>query len=132
MLTQCGDHRVEQADLRARGRGVKRAVEPELGIDSVLGTEVANPPNRSFGRFHQPDCFGLAKQTPQCEEFRRPRQQAATVAAACARAAQIALDDHDVEIGFLLLRLDGGPQTGETTTDDADIGCRRALQCGRQ
>ncbi len=124
------EHRRERADLRTRRRGVQRAVEPQLGIDGVRAAEIGDVLHGRFGGLHEPDRLGFAEQPPQRQELRGPREQAAAVAAARAGAAQVGLDDRDVERGVLLLRLDRGPEPGEAAADDAHVGLRRTLQRG--
>lgn len=124
------EYRRERADLRARRRGVQRAVEPQLGIDAVRAAEIGDVLHGCFGGLHEPDRLGFPEQAPQRQEFRGPREQAAAVAAARAGAAQVGFDDRDVERRVLLLRLDRGPEPGEAAADDADVGLRRTLQRG--
>ncbi len=123
-------HGVERADLGLRGCGVERAVLPQLGVDALRAAEVGDVLHRIFRGPDEADGLGFAEQPAQREELGRPRQQAAAVAPARTGAAEIALDDGDVERRVALLRLDGGPQPGEAATDDADVGALCALQRG--
>ena len=121
-------HGLHGADLRRRGGGVERAVAPELGVYAVLAHEVADGIDGGLAGAHQAKRLGLAEQAPEREELGRPGEQAAAVAPAGARAAQVALQDDDVELRVALLGLYRRPQAGEAAADDADVGPLRALQ----
>ena len=63
--------------------------------------------------------------------FAHQRKHEAAVAAARAAAADVALDEHDVERRVVLLEPQRGPQARVAAADDADVGLLVALEARR-
>jgi hypothetical protein len=67
-------------------------------------------------------------QLAQREELRPPGQRETPVAPAGAGAADIGLDDGDARARVPGPQLEGGPQSGEAASDDADVRVLRSDQ----
>src|SRR5207249_2462167 len=63
-------------------------------------------------------------------ELRPPAEDEAAVAAARAAAADVGLDDRDVQRRIVLLQAERGPETGIAAAHDADVGALLALEPG--
>ena len=118
--------------MRGGGGGVERAVAAELAGNAMRAHEVANVVHGGLAGTHQAQRLGLAEQSFEGQKLGRPGQQAAAVAPAGAGAAQVALQDDDVQLRLALFGLYRRPQAGEAAADDANIGGLLALQGGGQ
>src|SRR5207245_1780989 len=74
--------------------------------------------------------FGAAELLER-SELRPPREHEAAVAPAGAAAADVRLDDDDVDRRFALLQSQRRPESRVSTPGDADIGSNVSLECRR-
>jgi hypothetical protein len=65
---------------------------------------------------------------PERLELRPQREDEPAVAAARAAAADVAFDERDVQRRLAVLERERGPEAGEPTADDADVGAGVAVQ----
>src|SRR6185312_13144368 len=98
-----------------------------VGVDPVRLAERADLLHGLVARPGEPDALLLAEHLDQRLELRPPREHEPAVAAAGAAAADVRLDDDDVEVGLALLQVEGRPQAGVAAADDDDVGPLRAL-----
>jgi hypothetical protein len=114
--------------LRAAARSPQPAVVAKVGIDAVLCAELAD---RAHGVLGFPDqAHGLlaAAQRQQDRHLRRPGHAKAAVSPRRTPAADVALDDGNVDRGLQLLDPERGPQAREPAAHDQHVGRKIARQ----
>src|SRR5205085_2587439 len=79
----------------------------------------------------QPDRLLASDHLLQRPELRPPAEDEAAVAAARAAAADVGLDQRDVDRRVELLQAERRPEAGEAAADDADVGALVALEAWR-
>src|SRR5438876_12175477 len=89
------------AELRLARRGPQPPVPPVMRLDPVLGTKGADAVDGLGRGARKADSLVAAADLLQRSELRPPGEDEATVAAARARAADVGLDEHDVERGVV-------------------------------
>src|SRR5512147_1740527 len=104
------------------------AIAPELGVDAMLLAEGLDIAGGIAEGVAEANGVRRAAEGLQRLELRPLCQHHAGVPAARPAAADIGLDDGDVQIRLAALQVQRRPQSGKAAADDADIRLLIALQ----
>ena len=99
-----------------------------MRVDPLIGAEAADLADGIGGGAGEADRLVRGAELAERAELGPPAQDEAAVAAACAAAAFVLLDDRDIDGGVALLQANCRPQPAEAATDDADVGAILALE----
>jgi hypothetical protein len=117
-----------RAELGAVRRGPQPAVSSEVGIDAMLVAERADLADRGGRRAREPQRVHRAADPLEADEVVPDAHREAAVATARAGAADLGLDEDDLERGLAPLERQRRPQPGEAAADDAHVGAKVALE----
>src|SRR6266536_6417723 len=117
-----------RSQLRGPGRRPEPALAPIVRVDPVFRAEGAALVHCELARAREPN--GLLRPADLLErrELVPPRKDEAPVAAARAAAADVRLEEHDVERGLVFLQPDRGPEPAVAAATHADVGTHVALE----
>src|ERR1700694_1792459 len=109
------------ADLRLARRSPQPAALHELRLDKIVGAEISDLADCSFGHAHQSQRLVVAERFEHRGKLWPPRQHKTAIAPRCTAAADVALQNHDVAGGTELLDAQRGPQAPVPAADDSHI-----------
>src|SRR5689334_11434535 len=119
---------VPGAHLARAGGAPDPAVAAELGIDAMHLAEGRNLVGRSAEGIPQRNGPGRAAESLQGTKLGPLREDHAGVAPAGTAAADIGLDDGDIQRGLAAFQFEGRPHSGEPAADNTDIRGLAALK----
>ena len=103
----------------------------KVRVDAVRGAEAADRLDGSCRGAAEPQRLLGSDDVLELRELRPPGEHEAAVAAARTAAADVALDEHDVERRIVLLERDRGPEARVAAAHDAHVGLLVALEARR-
>src|SRR5262249_41637160 len=118
--------RFEGVGVEWRGRGPEETGLDVVGVDAVLPAELPDLGDGCRSRLREAESLFFAADFDQGVELGPPAEGESAVASAGAAAADVGLQEHDVDRRIEFLDPQSRPETGVAAADDAYVGAMRA------